>query len=444
MPYIPHTDADRRAMLEAIGVASVEELLAPVPEALRLRRPLALPPPLSEPELVGHLARLARGNRGASELVCFLGAGAYDHYVPAVVDHLAGRSEFLTAYTPYQAEISQGVLQSIYEFQSLICDLTGMEVANASMYDGATALAEAGFMALRCTKQRNTLVISRSVHPHARQVLRTYADGLDIRIREVPFADGTTDLEALRKAVTSRTAAVILQHPNFFGCLEDVREAAALAHRAGALLVVSVDPVSLGLLRRPGDLGADIVVGECQGLGTPLSYGGPYAGFFASRTAFVRQMPGRIVGKTVDAEGNPGYVLTLQAREQHIRRARATSNICTNEAWIALRATVHLAVLGREGLREVARLCLQKAHYLKDRLVALGWQPAFSAPFFKEFAIKTPEPPARLNRRLLKAGILGGLDLGPYGRSLKHHWLLCVTEKRTKEEMDRLVEAVGR
>lgn len=443
MPYIPHTDQDREAMLKTIGAASLEDLLRAIPEPLRLRRPLHLPPGMSEWEVRRHLEALAGRNRAADELVCFLGAGAYDHFVPAVVDALAGRSEFATAYTPYQAERSQGVLQAIYEFQSLICALTGMEIANASMYDGATALAEAAFMALRCLPNRNHLVVCGTVHPHYRQVLRTYVDGLPIRPQEIPWRDGNTDLEALRKHVTGETAAILVQHPNFFGCLEEVAEMAAIAHGRGALLVVSADPIALGLLQRPGDLGADIVIGESQPLGTPLSFGGPYAGFFAVRAAFLRQMPGRIAGATVDAEGKRGFVLTLQTREQHIRRERATSNICTNEALVALRATIYLAAMGKAGLREVAALCLRKKNYLQERLGTIpGFRAPFSAATFKEFVVQTPVPPARLNRRLLKRGFLGGLDLGRYNRKLRNHWLLCVTEQRTREEMDAFVETL--
>lgn len=429
-------------MLKTIGVASIEDLLRAIPEPLRLRRPLRLPPGMSEWEVRRHLEALASRNR-ASDLVCFLGAGAYDHFVPAAVDALAGRSEFATAYTPYQSERSQGVLQAIYEFQSLVCALTGMEIANASMYDGATALAEAAFMALRCLPNRNHLVVCGTVHPHYRQVLRTYVDSLPIRLREIPWQDGITDPETLRQHVTEETAAIVVQHPNFFGCLEEAAALAAIAHGRGALLVVSADPITLGLLRRPGDLGADIVVGECQPLGTPLSFGGPYAGFIAARAQYLRQMPGRIAGATVDAEGKRGFVLTLQTREQHIRRERATSNICTNEALVALRATIYLAAMGKEGLREVASLCLQKSHYLRQKLQEIpGFTFPFPAPTFKEFVVNIPQPPARLNRRLLKRGFLGGLDLGRYGKKLKNHWLLCVTEQRTREEMDAFVEAI--
>jgi glycine dehydrogenase subunit 1 len=442
MEYISNTADERREMLKVIGAESVEALLADIPEAVRLKRDLNLEPPLSEMELKAELLKISERNADLLHRPCFLGAGAYDHFIPSVVKHLAFRSEFYTAYTPYQAEMSQGILQTIYEFQTMIAELTGMEVANASLYDGASALAEAAIMAVRITRRRNVLV-SRGIHPNHRAVLKTYLSGTDVRLIEIPWREGVTDAEEIGRRLNGNTAAVLVQTPNFFGCLEAVEELASLAHAQGALLGISVDPMGLGLLQPPGPQGADIVIGEGQSLGNPLSYGGPYLGFLATRAEFVRQMPGRVVGATVDLDGKPGYCLTLQTREQHIKRERATSNICTNEALAALCATVYLSVMGREGIREVGRLCVQKAHYLENRIAGLdGFETAFRRPYFKEFTVRTPVSPSRINRRLLKLGIVGGLDLSRVDRKLKNHWLVCVTEKRTREEMDRLVSAL--
>lgn len=437
--YTAHTDADRRRMLEAIGVASVEDLFADIPAGVRLRRPLDLPPPLAELEL-GRLMRETAGkNENLQEYTCFLGAGAYDHFIPSVVGHILSRSEFYTAYTPYQAEISQGVLQSIYEYQSLICELTGMDVANASMYDGASALAEAALLAAGATG-RKALLVGRSVHPEYRRVISTYTAALGLEIVELPFAHGVTDPEAARRLVGEHPpAAVIIQQPNFFGCLEPVHDLEALAHGAGALYVVAADPISLGVLAAPAEYGADVVVGEGQALGNPISFGGPYLGFFAAREKYVRRMPGRIVGATSDVEGKRGYVLTLQTREQHIRREKATSNICSNEALNALAACVYLSALGKSGLKEVAGQCLQKAHYARERITrSERFRPAFNAPFFKEFAVATSLDPDEVNRELRQARIIGGYPLGRDYPELAGHLLFCVTEKRTREEIDHL------
>ncbi|MDT8903121.1 aminomethyl-transferring glycine dehydrogenase subunit GcvPA [Anaeroselena agilis] len=440
--YLPHTDADRRAMLAAIGVGSTQELFADVPAEVRLDRPLALPAAMAEPELARHMRALAARNASLDEYACFLGAGAYDHYVPSVVDHVIGRSEFYTAYTQYQPEISQGYLQALWEYQSMICEITGMEVANASLYDGGTAMAEAAMTACAATG-RSEVVVARTVHPHYRAVLATYAVDRGVTVKEAPFADGTTDAEALGDLVGPATAAVIVQTPNFFGCLEDVAAAAGLAHSAGALLVAAADPVSLGVLEAPGALGADVVVGEGQPLGLSVSFGGPYLGFFATTEKLMRRMPGRIVGQTTDFEGTRGFVLTLQAREQHIRREKATSNICSNEALCALAAAVHLTAVGREGFREVAELCVKKARYACDSLTKLpGCRPAFGAPFFKEFAVRCAKPVAEINAALFSEKIIGGLDLGRYYPDLAGCMLMCVTEKRTRAEIDRLVRTV--
>lgn len=442
MEYIPNTLDEQREMLKTIGVAKIEDLLEDIPSEIRLTRDLHLPPPLSELELATELLRISERNADLLHHPTFLGAGAYDHFIPSAVGHLISRSEFYTSYTPYQAEMSQGLLQTIYEFQTMICELTGMEVANASLYDGASAMAEGARMALHVTK-RKRLLISSTVHPHYRQVVKTYLQGSGTKLIEIPTHEGVTDFEAVRSSLKEDTAAVLVSSPNFFGCLESIEELAGLLHSLGSFLVVAVDPISLGLLRPPGEMGADIVVGEGQSLGNVLNFGGPYLGLFATRKEYVRQMPGRVVGATVDTQGRRGYCLTLQTREQHIKRERATSNICTNEALAALAATIYLSLMGPAGLKEVGRLCLQKAHYLKHRICELtGFEPAFGQPFFREFVVKTPVSPTRLNKRLFKRGIIGGLDLGVYGRHLKNHWLLCVTEKRTKQEMDRLVDVL--
>ncbi len=442
MRYLPNTEADRREMLAAIGLESVEELFSDIPEAVRFKGRLELPEAMSELELRRHMAELASGSSDLDRFACFLGAGAYDHFIPSVVGHILSRAEFYTAYTPYQAEISQGVLQSIYEYQTMICRLTGMDVANASMYDGATALAEAGLMTTGITR-RKALVISSTVHPEYREVVKTYAGGADIEVREVPYTDGVTDLDALQKAVGQDTAGVLIQHPNFFGNLEPVSDIGGVAKEAGALFVPCVDPISLALLRAPADYGADIVVGEGQPLGNPVSFGGPYLGFFAARQKFMRRMPGRIVGATVDAEGKRGFVLTLQTREQHIRRERATSNICSNEALCALAATVYLSLMGPSGLRGVAEQCLKKSHYTLERLLEIpGVTREFSAPFFKEFVVRVEADPDTVNERLYERGIIGGLNLGRFYPELDGCMMFCVTEKRTGAEIEDLVEVI--
>lgn len=439
--YLPLTAADRQAMLAAIGAGATQELFADIPLGLRLAGRLDLPEALAEPDLVRHLQALAKKNASFADYACFLGAGAYDHYQPSVVDHIIGRSEFYTAYTQYQPEIAQGYLQALWEYQSMICAITGLDVANASLYDGGTALAEAAMMACGATG-RSEIVVGRTVHPGYRAVLATYAIDRDYRITEAGFEGGVTDLAALERLVTPATAAVIVQTPNFFGCLEDLQAAADLAHRQGALLVAAVDPISLGILEAPGLLGADIVVGEGQPLGLPVSFGGPYLGFFAAGEKLMRKMPGRIVGRTADFEGTGGFVLTLQAREQHIRREKANSNICSNEALCALAAAVYLSAVGPEGFRQVAELCLRKAHYAYDALVGGKCRPVFAAPFFKEFVVRPPAPVSVVNQALLADKIIGGLDLGPHYPELDGCLLIAVTEKRTKEEIDRLVKGM--
>lgn len=423
-------------MLERIGVKSVEELFSGIPPDIRLNRPLNLPEPLSEPEATAELAGLAKANTGANQLVCFAGAGAYDHYIPAIIDTIVSRSEFYTAYTPYQAEVSQGTLQAIYEFQSLVCRLYGTEVANASMYDCASALAESTHMARDITRRPKVLVAA-GVNPTHVEVVRTYAHGLSIPIELVPLAGNALDLDALARMCTADAAALIIQHPNFFGNLEPVRRASEIVHKAGALLVVSADPISLGALEPPGAYDADIAVGEGQPLGIPLSFGGPYLGLMSARKKHIRNLPGRIVARTVDTEGKPGYVLALQTREQHIRRERATSNICTNQALCALAASVYTATMGRTGMAEVARQCTAKAHYLASGIAGVdGFSTETSTPFFREFVVQTPVPAAQVVEVGIKHGILAGVALDRFNPEWKHRLLVAVTEKRTKPEMD--------
>ncbi|HEV2356303.1 MAG TPA: aminomethyl-transferring glycine dehydrogenase subunit GcvPA [bacterium] len=440
MKYIPATLAERARMLRGIGARAVEDLFADIPAEVRLTRPLDLPPAMPDPDLLAHMRTLAGQNVDCDRLACFLGAGAYDHFVPSTVPHLALKPEFLTAYTPYQAELMQGELQAIYEYQTMMCELLAMDVANASMYDGASATGEAAAMAADLTK-RSEVLISSALHPEYRQVLRTFTSHLPITVHDLPAQDGVTSPGAVREAVTDDTAAVIVQSPNFFGCVEDGAALAQAAHDRGALLVVAIaEPLSLGLIKPPGEYGADIATGEGQPLGNALNYGGPYLGVMATRQEFVRRMPGRLVGRTVDAGGRPGYVLTLQTREQHIRRAKATSNICTNEALNALVAAVYLATLGRRGVRDVAELNARKARYARDRIARVpGYGLPFAAPVFNEFVVRCPVPPEEINKRLLEHGILGGLPLGRFYPDLADCWLLCVTERRTREEIDQLV-----
>ena len=436
MRYLGTTSAQRAEMLRAVGVDDLEALLERIPGKARLGRDLQLPPALAEGDLVRHLSALAGQNAHTDAYVSFLGGGAYDHYIPTMVNHLLLRSEFFTAYTPYQPEASQGTLRTIYEYQTMLCALTGMDVTNASLYDGGSALAEAALMSHSVTA-REAIVVSGALSPLARRVMGTYCAGPRLRVRTVPWVDGVTDLDALRKRVSPKTACVMIQYPNFFGCLEDLEAAASIAHAEGALLVVSVDPVALALLRPPGEVGADIVVGEGQGLGNHLNFGGPYLGLFACRKELVRRMPGRLVGATVDDQGRRGFVLTLQTREQHIRREKATSNICTNVALVALGATIYLSLLGPEGLRKAATLQTAKAHYAAEVLTQIpGVGPRFTAPFFKEFVLRLPKSPDRVLRALRKRRILGGVALGQFDRALRDSILVAVTERRTRAEID--------
>ena len=444
--YIPNTREDQEKMLSAIGAGSVAELFSDIPEDIRLDRDLDLPDAMHEQELVSHMKAIASENVNTADHPGFLGASVYDHFIPSVVGHVISRSEFYTSYTPCQPEISQGTLQAIFEYQTMICRLTGMDVSNASMYDGATAVAEAALMAVRSTGREKVLV-SRGVHPQYREVLRTYAVHAGIGIAEVGLSGGMTDLDGLRDALSGEAgvAAVILQSPNFFGVIEDMEAATALAHEYGALTVACVDPVSLAILQPPGEYGADIAAGEGQPLGNPLNYGGPHFGFLAAKQKLVRKMPGRIVGQTADSEGRRGFVLTLQAREQHIRREKAVSNICSNQALNALAATVYLSVMGKQGLKQVAELCLSKSHYAYSKLLATGrFEKVCDAPFFREFAVRSvDEPVATINRRLRDRGMIGGLALERYYPEMKNCWLVAVTEKRTRQEIDAFVEAAA-
>jgi glycine dehydrogenase subunit 1 len=442
MRYTQLTPTDVTHMLGRIGMRSVEDLFRDVPQGQRLKRPLDLPAAVSEIELLADVESLARKNHGCDELVCFLGGGAYDHFIPTVVEALAGQSEFVTAYTPYQAEASQGSLQAFYEYQTLICQLTGMDVSNASLYDGASAAAEAVLMARAATGRRR-VVVSAAVHPDTRQVLATYVRNLPLDLVVAPAPDGQTDPEELRRHVNDHTAAVVLQSPNFFGIVESLEPATTAAHEAGAMVIASVDPISCGLLKSPGACGADIVVGEGQPLGIPLSFGGPYLGFMACREAFVRRMPGRLVGETKDKGGRRGFCLTLQTREQHIRRERATSNVCTNQGLLALRAAVYLSAMGRNGIAKVASLCLSKAHYAADRIAEIdGFDLRFEQPFFAEFVIRTKKDVAKVLPHAHERGILAGLPLGRWYPDLGDCILVAVTEKRTKEQIGVLVDAL--
>jgi len=434
--YLPKSDSERRQMLEACGLSSAEELFAHLPEPVRLERPLDLAPGISEYEIVQYFRDCAARN-AADGYQSFLGAGVYSHYRPVLVDTVVSRGEFLTSYTPYQAEISQGTLTTIFEFQTMICQLTGMDVANASMYDGSTAVPEAAMMAVRATG-RNGILAARSVHPEYREVLRTYARNQGMPVDELGYVSetGALDLEDLERKIGPQTAAVIVQSPNFFGIVEQANATAEIAHRAGALLiVVFTEAVSLGLLEPPA--GADIVAGELQSFAISPSYGGPYAGVIATRDKFIRQMPGRLVGQTVDSRGNRAFCLTLSTREQHIRREKATSNICTNQALIALMATVFMTVYGKEGLRELAAQNLAKAHYLAGQAA-----PRFTGPFFNEFVARVGSP-EEINKRLLKQKIIGGLPLGRFYPELSDCMLLCATEMSTRTAMDEVARALA-
>lgn len=441
--FIPNTEAQRQEMLERIGVSSIDDLFADIPEPLRLKRDLDIPGARSEHDLAREITAMAAKNASSDKYTFFLGAGIYDHFIPTVVKHLAGRQEYLTSYTPYQPEASQGTLQTIFEYQTMVCELTGMDVSNASMYDGASAMAEAAFMAGAETKRKEILV-ARSVNPESRKVLKSYAPYQDLTVREVGFKDGRIDLEELKEQLSSDTAAVIVQSPNFFGVIEDLQEVGKTAKEAGALFIVASDLMALSILEPPASFGADVVLGDGQPMGNGMNFGGPGFGFFAVTKKHMRKMPGRIVGQTLDRKGNTAYVLTLQAREQHIRRKKASSNICSNHNLNIVMAAIYMSVMGKEGLREVAELSLQKAAYTRKKLLDTG---KFSAPwethFFREFVLTSREPVEEINSRLFEEKMIGGYDLSSEYPELDKGWLVAVTEKRTREEIQRFADISG-
>lgn len=436
--YLPMTEQDQKEMLAAIGVSSVEDLFSDIPEKVRFQGNYSIKPAKSESALLKELTKLAQKNADAKANVSFLGAGVYDHYSPVIVDHVLSRSEFYTAYTPYQPEISQGELQAIFEFQTMICELTGMDVANSSMYDGATALAEAGMLSAGTTN-RKKILLSSAVHPEAKEVVKTYAKGQYIEVIEIPHNEGITDIEALEEMVDDTVAAVMIQYPNFFGRVEPLKDLEAIIHAHKSLFVVSSNPLALGALTPPGKFNADIVVGDAQPFGIPMGFGGPHCGYFAVTSKLMRKVPGRLVGQTVDDNGQRGFVLTLQAREQHIRRDKATSNICSNQALNALAASVAMTALGKHGVKEMAIANIQKAHYAKTKLKEAGFEIVYEGPSFNEFIIKCNSSISAVNRALLEKGIIGGYDLGRDFKQLENHMLIAVTELRTKEEIDEFV-----
>lgn len=445
MRYLPHTDADIQQMLKTIGVDDIDELFSGIPENCRLQAPLQLPQALSESESMALLKTLAAQNAKVTEWDAFLGGGAYNHYIPAVVDHLVSRSEFYTAYTPYQPEISQGTLQAIFEFQSMICQLTGMDVANASMYDGASACAEAVLLALRTGRKRNKVLLSEALHPHYRETVATYCRYLDVELIDLSVADGVTDQQQLQQLLDEQVAAVAVGYPNYFGQVEDLAALATQTQAAGAKLIAAVaEPLSMALFKSPGELGADVVVGEGQSFGIPLSFGGPGIGFFAVKQKDMRALPGRLVGETVDQDGKRGFVLTLATREQHIRREKATSNICSNQGMCTLMVGIFLALHGKQGLRKLAELNYSKATYAKQQIAALdGYELAFSGETFNEFVVLCPEPVTELQQRLETLEILPGIALAKDYPELENGLLICVTEQNSKEQIDRLVGAMA-
>ncbi|MCC7349557.1 MAG: aminomethyl-transferring glycine dehydrogenase subunit GcvPA [Phycisphaerales bacterium] len=443
MDYVQITTRQREEMLKAVGASGMDDLLKQVPDELRLDRPLDLPPGMDELTLRNHLSELAGQNKSAGQKTCFLGAGVYDHFIPTVVDHLAMKAEFLTAYTPYQAEASQGSLQAFFEFQTMVCQLTGMEVANASLYEGATALAEAALMALNVTGKRE-IIVSEGVHPQYRQVLRTYLSDLPAIYTEIPLKNGVVDTQELESELDADTAAIICQSPNFLGHLERVPTIAKFARANESLMIQCFNPLSLGLLKRPGEMDVDIAVAEGQPLGIPLQFGGPYLGLFACRQQYMRKMPGRLVGQTTDSEGRRAFCLTLQTREQHIRREKATSNVCTNQGLLALRASVFMAAMGPNGLRQAAQLCHNKAAYLASRLSDAGLSLRYpNQPYFNEILVRLRKPVNEILSAADRAGIIAGYPVGRDYPDLSDCLLIATTEKRTKAEIDALVRVLN-
>ncbi len=440
MPYVSNTDEDRARMLGELGLKSIEELFSDIPADLRPSS-FNLPPGLSELEVRRFTQTLA--DKNATDLICFLGGGFYDHFIPAALDTIISRSEFYTAYTPYQPEISQGTLQAIYEYQSAVCHLTDMDAANASLYDGGTALYEAMMMAVRITKRRK-VIVDEGVSPIYRKMLHCYTGNLALEFVEIPVArNGRADRQAIETQLDKNTSCLILQNPNFFGCVDDITDMAESAQKSGSLVILSTYPISLGILKTPGEMQVDIATGEGQSLGLGLSFGGPYLGFMAVRSQYIRQMPGRIVGETTDKNGQRGFVLTLQTREQHIRREKATSNICSNEALCALSAIVYLSLIGKEGLKEVTELCSAKADYTLKRLLEIpGVKMRFPVPIFNEFTLELPRDAGDIIGQLIEKGIMAGFPLGRYYKNMEKCMLIAVTEKRTKEEIGMLAEAL--
>ncbi|MGG3574797.1 aminomethyl-transferring glycine dehydrogenase subunit GcvPA [Bacillus gobiensis] len=440
--YLPATDQDKKDMLDAIGALSVDDLFSDIPEKVRFNREYNIKKAKSETELTRELAKLAAKNADTTTYASFLGAGVYDHYAPVIVDHVISRSEFYTAYTPYQPEISQGELQAIFEFQTMICELTGMDISNSSMYDGGTSFAEAAMLAAGHTKKKK-IVVSETVHPESRDVLTTYANGQYLEVVVIPEKNGVTDLEALEEAVCDETAAVLVQYPNFYGQIEPLKAIEKITHKGKGLFVVSSNPLALGILTPPGHFGADIVVGDAQPFGIPAAFGGPHCGYFAVTKKLMRKVPGRLVGQTTDENGKRGFVLTLQAREQHIRRDKATSNICSNQALNALAASVAMTALGKEGVKEIAWQNIQKANYAKQKAISLGLEVLYDGPIFNEFVIKLNVSVKKANQRLLEKEIIGGFDLGKVDAKLENHMLVAVTELRTKDEIDLFLQELG-
>jgi len=439
--YIPHTKEEIKEMLQVIGVSSIEDLFRDIPEEAKIKGELELPSALTETELFDYFTLLSKKNRDLLTNSSFLGAGSYNHFIPSAVSHLVSRSEFYTAYTPYQAEISQGILQAIFEYQTLICELTGMDVSNASHYNGATSVAEAALMAVAHTGRKKVL-FSSALHPDYRQVLKTYFSAREEKLEEIPLSGGIT---CSSSGITEDVAAVIIQSPNFFGCLEDVSFWAELAHKSKSLLIVAItEPFSLGILASPGSMGADIVAGEGQSFGNPVAFGGPHLGFLACKTALMRKMAGRLVGLTHDHEGKRGFVLTLQTREQHIRRERAMSNICSNQALCALSATIYLSYIGKEGFRDISYQSFQKALYGKKKISEIGnYEIVFTGSFYNEFLVRCPDDPVKINKFLLEKGIIGGYVIETHYPHLKNCMLLCFTERNSRSSIDKLVNLLG-
>ncbi len=444
MVYIPNTDLERKEMLEVCGVESFEELLArTIPKDLWDKTKFNLPAPLSEPELDILIKDMSRKNLSTSEAISFMGGGVYNHYIPAAIEALISRSEFYTAYTPYQAEVSQGTLQSIFEYQTMVSELLGMDIANASMYDGATASAEAAFLSVAETK-RSRILLAKTLHPNYKSVISTYLSGRKIKIEETSSVDGLIDFDNAREAMDNDTAAVFIQQPNFFGLLEDIEPIVKYAKSVGALVVMIVDPITLGVLKSPGEYGADIAVAEGQPFGIPQAFGGPLLGMMAVNKRLVRKIPGRLVGRTIDGGGNEGYCLTLQTREQHIRREKATSNICTNQALCALAATIYLSLLGTKGLMKIGELAVEYSHYAYDKIRELdGFSPKFDGPFFREFVVESLMKPSEIIEKAVRKGIFPGIDLSRFNSGLDNCLLMAFTEKTGFAEVDKLVKTLS-